>query len=194
MSKYLGLLSSLALIMGCNQFYSREQQAVPRETTQHFIHDAAVTATKEFQLATILLERTRDPDVRDLAKQIARDHRSTGEDLTDLGKRYSSAVPQDRGGTTPVDLVEFQRMPERELNQAFIELMIAIHRQDLPRFLRQANEGESREIRAFGKKGLVLVREHLTIALITAEKLKERNASQADAAARHIAHIDAPTP
>lgn len=172
---------------------SRAGQAL-RAADQRFLDEAHASGTKEIQLARLAQQRSADNDVRDLARQIERDHTQLNAQLEAAGARpaaqpHGPAVPTgpDRPmnpaqGAAPAAAATGQ--PDHvgalagdpatrslhtaqgaAFDRAYLDMVVAMHDQSVKKFESVVESAEhGPEVKTLARTALPSLRRHAAMA------------------------------
>ena len=131
---------------------------------QQFVIDAAQGGMAEVQLGQLALERSRNPEVKQFARQMIQEHTRANERLMRLATQ--------KGITPPTTLGKYQAAMERLMqlsgeafDQAYMnEAGVNAHMESAAVYQRQAGLGQDPDLKAFAATILPRVQGHLEMA------------------------------
>lgn len=131
---------------------------------QQFVIDAAHGGMAEVQLGQLALERSRNPEVKQFARQMIQEHTRANERLMRLAAQ--------KGITPPTTLGKYQAAMERLMqlsgeafDQAYMnEAGVNAHMESAAVYQRQAALGQDPDLKAFAATILPRVQGHLEMA------------------------------
>lgn len=127
---------------------------------RNFIENAAREAMEHAEMARIAAERTSNPHVRRLARQIVDDHAMVREEITALAASRGVSLPAKDTGTN-----KWAKHDAKDFDKDFLEALIDEHEEQVRMFDKQARNGEDPAAVAFARKHLSKLQEHLYAAL-----------------------------
>lgn len=135
-----------------------------------FIMQATNGGMAEVELSRIALQNGAKADVKAFAQRLVEDHEKAGKELEMISAKLGAAPPKPMGKQD--DMKRFAELKGEKLDQAYVERMVRDHKGTIALFEKQANSGDSDELRQFASKTLPVLKEHLKMALALAEKRK----------------------
>ncbi|HUQ51829.1 MAG TPA: DUF4142 domain-containing protein [Gammaproteobacteria bacterium] len=144
----------------------------PRETASsnkntedvEFLTDAMRTALAEVQLGELATQRSSQQRVRDYGEKLKSDHAAQATEIERMLKPLNVAIPQEPGAEALGHRAALERLSGQEFDSAFIEMMIASHREAIDKFGAQTHANPNRALAEFASKSLATLREHLALA------------------------------
>jgi putative membrane protein len=156
---FLGLLTAGAIGLGAG---SALADLTPAD--QAFANQAASSSMTEIQLAQIAQQRATSSDVRQLARRMIADHNAASQDLTGIADQLGLTLPEQPDRSAQAMIQRLRGTTGANFDQAFIQLVVRYHRQDLAAFRREAQSGQDPDLKAFAQHNLLMIQQHLQLA------------------------------
>lgn len=125
-----------------------------------FVEEAAKSGMHEVAVAEAVTPRLQSAGVRELASQIAKDHRAANAELTLLSRKKAIALPS---ATEVEKKAENWREKTKDVDADYVKDVISGHKKSVKAF-EKAEASKDPEIAAFARKTLPLLRDHLSRA------------------------------
>lgn len=138
---------------------------------QAFIAKAAGDNAFQIAMARLALQKTKTPEVLALAQRIMDDHTRMNSELatiaTDRDTDHASPpVPVDKARQLQEHLSTLQG---NAFDQAFAGVMVNDHHTAIDLFSREMENGQDAAVKAFARKELPTLQEHLAMAMALSE-------------------------
>ncbi|MCX2742094.1 DUF4142 domain-containing protein [Pontibacter anaerobius] len=172
-----GLISGAFLfgVVACNQQEGAVEEA--QETNEAMAEDtemedqaqelsdfmtkAASGGMMEVELGKMAQEKAQNQQVKDFGSRMVTDHSKVNEELKALAQQKNITLPDSMGQDHMDNVKELQDKTGAEFDQAYMELMVSDHEEDVKAFEDASNNLEDAEVKAFASKTLTALREHL---------------------------------
>jgi putative membrane protein len=166
-----GKSSSLdSRIVGANVQLAADTATTPAgakltRADKEFIEEAASGGLAEVEVGKMMSERAKHPEVKQFAEMLVKDHTAANEELRRIAASSGVSLP-------PTPETKHRMMIERlanekggDVDRTFIRTFgVKEHEQDIKAFQKQAETGDSPQLKAFAAKTLPKLQEHLAIA------------------------------
>jgi putative membrane protein len=170
------LLLAVFSLNSCNRDHTaqaaREDQrpsATPAE--QEFMIKAAQANLAEIDMARIALQKTQNPEVKDFANMIEKDHTNALEDLTDLMRDKAMSQPNLLSPEAKADIEKMTALSGAEMDREFANTMVADHEKAIGMFRDMANIAQSPDVKKYAEKLIPELEMHLEKAQRLQSKL-----------------------
>jgi putative membrane protein len=141
--------------------------AAPAQTTtlkhadKSFIEKAAKASMAEVDISRVALERSTNPQVKELAQMVIDDHSRANDAL--------SSIALTKGVTLPAkdmdDTNKWSKKSGKDFDEDYIEKMVSAHKDAVELFEKQANKGGDLDTKTFARDTLPKLQHHLQMAL-----------------------------
>ena len=122
------------------------------------------------ELAT---QRSSDTRVREYGARIQREHTAQAAELERLLEPLGVTIPAEPSAAAQLEHTALARLSGEQFDAAFIDAMIASHKEALEEYGAQTHANPDRALAEFASKGVTMLREHLA----TAESLRAKSAA-----------------
>ena len=137
-----------------------------------FIQDQLEDATAEINLSQLAAERTADPQVKEFAERLVREHQTVTDELKKAAASTNAAVEPAEPDTDHKNAQEeLSKLTGKEFDRKYLDTMIEEH-EEAVKELTPA-DAESAELREWVAKTLPKVRQHLEMAKQIKERLEQ---------------------
>jgi len=175
-----GLFSALgySAIAQTTQPAPSQNQSIPAQTQsgqqqrnqlsaldRQFVIDAAHGGMAEVQLGQLALERSRNPEVKQFARQMIQEHTRANERLMRLATRKGITPPTTPGPKYEAAMSRLMQLSGEAFDQAYMnEAGVNAHMESAAVYQRQAGLGQDPDLKAFAATILPRVQGHLEMA------------------------------
>jgi putative membrane protein len=126
-----------------------------------FIQDQLGDGMKEVQLGRIAQERATNPQVKEFAQTMVRDHQAAGDELKQIATRGNVQLNNEDETEEIKDAREkFTKLSGNEFDREYIQTMIDEH-QEVAKELDGKSQSDNAEVRQWVAKTLPKVQQHL---------------------------------
>jgi putative membrane protein len=133
-----------------------------------FLQDAIQTDIAEVKLGELALQRSNDDGVRDFAHRLQTDHSGSMQQAAALAKDLGTRIPSAPSDEAQQHYASLAKLSGREFDAAFVNHMVAGHREALAKFGEQTqanpNAAPNAAIAELAAKTLPTLKEHLAMA------------------------------
>lgn len=170
------ILAAIILCAGSGMSMAQDTSdtAHARISASEFIQKAGAGGLAEVEMGKLGTKKATNSRVRTFAKQIVTDHTKANEELVAAAKG-KGAVPSSRDTMHKSMMDKFQQQEAgKEFDRSYMEQMVQDHKADVELFETAADDSSlDTELRAYAKKTLPTLREHLSQAQTIASKLTD---------------------
>ncbi len=137
-----------------------------------FARKAAAGGLAEVTISNLAVKQASDPAVAKFATQMVKDHTRTNKELVKLAntKRIDVATTMDAKHKKMMD--RLGKLTGAEFDRSYMEGQVKDHKETVSLFEKEAKNGKDEDLRAWAKKTLPALREHLKMAQKVQEGLK----------------------
>jgi putative membrane protein len=172
------ILAAIFTLTACNrnpavQAAGEDQRATPSATPaeQDFMIKAAQANLAEIDMARIAMQKSQNPDVKDFANMIQKDHTEALEDLAGLMKDKGMSQPNILSPDAKADIEKMTALSGAEMDREFINAMVADHQKAIAMFREKANIAQSPDVKNYAEDQLPTLEMHLEKAQKLQSKL-----------------------
>jgi putative membrane protein len=158
---------------GMSQTRAREDQNPPPSGNRDagFLATAAQANLAEVDAGRLALKKSTNSDLKKFAQHMIEDHTQANSDLSDLAHKKGMELPSRTDEAHQKDIARLAEMNGADFDRAYMTLMVNDHVRAVSLFERSAAEASDPEIRAFAKKMLPTLQDHLKMARDLAGKV-----------------------
>jgi putative membrane protein len=142
-------------------------------SASEFVKQAGADGLAEVQMGKLASEKGSDPGVKALAEKIVTDHSKANDKLKEIAGSKNLEVPSSPGMTHKAMMEKYEHQSSgKNFDQDFAKAMVKDHKNAIELFEKAASdESMDADLRAFAKKTLPTLREHLKSAESLESKL-----------------------
>jgi len=135
---------------------SRDENAADKLFTLH----AAIDNLWEISFSQLVLDKSQDPKVKEVAKHIINDHRQANQRLQPIAQQLNVDLPDQLSAMKQAELKIFNQMPTEELEKAYLCHQRAAHAKDVSEFADKQKDAKNAQVKAYAAETLPKLREH----------------------------------
>lgn len=132
------------------------EELIPREVTTFFM-EAARSGMKEVAVSETVLPNLANPEVREFARRMIKDHTASNKELKALAARKGVVLPPENRNT---DLIEKWSEKSDSLDQDYVEEMVSDHQKAVELF-ETGTKADDPQLAEFARKVLPTLKHHL---------------------------------
>jgi len=133
------------------------------ESANDFIEEAARGGMAEVELGQLASQKASSPKVKSFAAQMVADHSKANEQLKMLASNKHITVPTDLAAEHKSKRDELSGLSGEAFDRAYVDAMVDDHKKDVDEFKKQSTSNEDADVRAFAKKTLPTLQQHLRL-------------------------------
>jgi putative membrane protein len=130
-------------------------------TDKRFVTKAADDGKAEVQIAQLAAQRATNPDVKQFAERMVRDHTAVNQELMGIASSKNVKLDQDNDKDRAYN--KLAKKSGEDFDREFVQHMVDEHEKDVKLFEKAASDAKDPEIRGFASKHVGHLREHLQI-------------------------------
>ena len=131
---------------------------------QTFVTEAASSGLAEAELGQLAQQKAANPEVQQFGQRMVQDHGQANQKLMAVANELGAAPPGTPGEKAAATKRELEGMAGEKFDQAYMRAMIKDHDLAVALFQREAQEGQSEQLRKFAEETLPTIQEHLQMA------------------------------
>lgn len=159
--KYLGLCALLvAPLMAL---------AAATNPDSHFYTAAARGGMGEVEMGRLAQEKSSDTKVKDFAAMMVKDHSAANEQLQTLASSKNIKLPTGPGAHADATKMKLEALSGSSFDKAYIKAQLKAHRETVALLKKEISSGQDEDAKAFARKVLPTVEDHLKAADSLAE-------------------------
>jgi len=130
----------------------------------HFYKAAAAGGMGEVEMGRMAQEKSNDPQVKEFAAMMVKDHSAANEELKSLAASKAVSLPEGPGTRAEAEKAKLQMLSGASFDKSYIAGQIADHKRTIALLNKEISSGQDDEAKAFARKILPTVRAHLRAA------------------------------
>jgi len=154
---YKHMLAAAGLIA----FAATQSMAALSKADQDFAQKAAAGGLAEVALGQLAQQNGNSPDVKNFGQKMATDHAQANQELQQIVQQENLKLPAQPASK---DISRFSNLKGAAFDSAYMKDMVRDHQQDVADFQKEAQSGQDPALKAFARKYLPTLQEHLQMA------------------------------
>jgi len=160
------VLLGAALLAACLTAQAREDKdkAKTAESDQTFVNKAVMSDLAEINISRLAVKSGKDDGVRRFAQKMIEDHSKTSKELLDLVNKKRMKSPEKMDAEHEKLAKKLGSLSGSEFDRAYAQGQVKDHEVAVSLFESQSKDGKDEDLKAWAKKTLPALREHLKMA------------------------------
>lgn len=173
----LGLKLMMSIAAGCQSTEESGGGKNPTLTSADsaFFRVAALADIAELQASELALERAENPEVRQYAQQMIRDHQQQQPRVTALAKEKGVDVATQLDAPRQATIDRLRDLQGSQFDQTYMDAQVTSHQETVQAYETAAAEGDP-QVNELASKSLPMLRHHLQMAQRLQTALRDRAA------------------
>lgn len=146
---------------------------------RNFVDEMAADSREEVELGRLAQERASNPQVREFAGMMVRDHQKSGEELMQVAQRNNVQVSTDHREHEELRQ-RLQDLKGAEFDREYIRGMVEAHERAVNQVQEKAEDGDNAELQQWASRTLPVLRQHLERARQIEQSLDGNRAGNRD--------------
>src|SRR5436305_10864321 len=161
------------LCLGCFGIasFAQNPQAAAQGTTatevpgadKKFAMMAAQSDLAEIELGNMALQKSTDPQVKQIAQRLVDDHTKSSTALKDIATKKGLPVPTETDAKHKSQAAKLQNESGKDFDKDFLDVNSKDHKKVVAAFQKEANDGKDPDIKQFATQFLPAIQEHTTM-------------------------------
>jgi len=126
-----------------------------------FATKAADGGMAEVALGKLALSKTTNPQIKDFAQMMVRDHSKANAELDSIAKVKNITLPVAVSAEHQKKMDELSQKTGADFDKAYVDAMVEGHKKTLTLMQDEAKNGKDADLTAFASKTAVIVQMHL---------------------------------
>jgi putative membrane protein len=147
------------------------EKTSPLAPDSDFVQVATGNQLGTVQLSDIAVQRASTDMVKTFAKRMVADYRRVNDDLNTAAKEEGLKVATSMNAESKATFDVLSGLPETQLDQTYIRIMIRQLNGDVVVFQKEADAGKNPKIRAFASSRLSSLKDNLKLARDAASQM-----------------------
>jgi len=160
------LLLCAALLAACLTASARDDKDKAKASTsdQDFVTKAGASDLAEINISRLAVKNSKDEGVRKFAQQMIDDHTKTSKELSTLAGKKNLSGAKRMDDEHDKLWTKLSDMKGEEFDRAYVAGQVKDHETAVALFEAQSKDGQDDDIKAWAKKTLPHLKEHLKMA------------------------------
>ena len=137
-----------------------------------FVEKAAVGGLAEVEMGKMAQQKGSSDQVKQFGSRMVDDHSKANDELKQVASSKGIALPSDLDAKQKSKMAKLEKLSGAQFDRAYMDDMVADHKEDVSEFQKQAKSGSDADIKGFASKTLPTLQEHLTLAESTDKAVK----------------------
>lgn len=161
--RFLATLAASALALGFVCTASARSNSV-NATDSNFMIRAAADGIAEVQMGQLALEKSSDPQVKQLAQRIVSDHTKANGKLRALALKKHVTLPATPTAEARQKAADMKAMDGASFDKAWSAAMVKDHTKAIDMFATESQQAKDADVRDFAEATTPVLRTHLQMA------------------------------
>jgi putative membrane protein len=131
---------------------------------QAWVMKVAKGGMAEVELGRLATAKAASDEVKKFGQRMVDDHSKANDELKTLAQNKKITLPSDMDAKEKSLRDRLTKLSGPAFDRAYMQAMLADHRQDVPEFRTEANSGKDADVKAFAAKTLPTLEDHLKMA------------------------------
>lgn len=131
---------------------------------QKFVDFAAQTDMMEAHLGQAAADRADSQNVKDFAQALVTDHTSDYQRLATIAGKANLTVPKGLDAMHNKMIAPFEKLKGSAFDRRYAHEMVAGHQKAIAEYKREAESGQSADLKAYASESLPTLQKHLEAA------------------------------
>jgi putative membrane protein len=146
------------------------------ERDAEFVYDVVASNYAEIKLAELASQKSRTPEVKEIAEKLLNDHAASLNELKTLAQAKAIAVPVEEKDDARRRLQDLSEESTEDFEKKWCDQMVGMHEKSIDNFEDRLEDTEDAELKAFLNKTLPVLKQHQEQLKACQEKLKNQDA------------------
>ena len=125
-----------------------------------FLKDSSEGDMAEINFAKLALQKSKDPNVREFATRMIKDHEKLLTEMKPLSKELGVKPPTGPPLEAHAKYLELKMKSGTDFDRAYVEAMVKDHHDDLQSFIEERDKTTNPQLKAAVEKGESVIKEH----------------------------------
>jgi len=137
-----------------------------------FVEKAAIGGMAEVQMGQLAKQKAASDQVKQFGSRMVDDHSKANDELKQVASSKGITLPTDLDAKHKNKMAKLEKLSGAQFDRAYMDDMVADHKEDVAEFQKQAKSGQDPDIKGFASKTLPTLQEHLNMAQSTDKSVK----------------------
>ena len=144
-----------------------------------FVHNAAIGGLAEVEMGKLAQQKAGSDQVKQFGSRMVDDHSKANDELKQIASAKGITLPTDLDSKHKSKMDKLQKLSGAEFDRAYMDDMVADHKEDVSEFQKQSSSGKDSDLKGFASKTLPTLQDHLKMAQSTHAAVKNGGKSSA---------------
>ena len=150
------VIAALATVCAAGVVQAQDTKADDKK----FVTEATQGSLAEINYAKLALQKSKDPNVREFATKMIKDHEAMIADMKPVARELGVKAPTGPPVSDHAKYMELKMKSGTDFDRAYVEAMVKDHHDDLQKFIDEENKTTNPELKAAVQKGESVIKEH----------------------------------
>jgi len=151
---------------------STQSAAKVSSADKAFVQKAAIGGMAEVQMGQLAQQKAGSDQVKQFGSRMVDDHSKANDELKQVATSKGLTLPTDLDSKHKSKMQKLEKLSGAQFDRAYMDDMVADHKEDVSDFQKQAKSGGDADIKGFASKTLPTLQEHLSMAQSTDKAVK----------------------
>lgn len=156
---------------GASKLSGNTEEATTSRDAESFLREAMEGNVAEVALAEVAEQKSQNPDVKQFAQMIRKDHQEANRQLQPIAQAHGVSMPQSLDSKHQKKRDHFQSLSGSEFDKEYATDMLKDHQKDISRYEKAAQELKETDVQQYAQATLPKLRQHLQHAVHTAQSV-----------------------
>jgi putative membrane protein len=133
------------------------------EADAKFTTQAAVGGMAEVELGKLALEKSSNPQVKEFATMMVKDHGMANTELMAIAKQKNITLPSTVDDEHKKKMDELSKKSGADFDKAYVDAMVSDHKSTLKLMEDELRDAKDADLKAFATKTAPIVQSHLVM-------------------------------
>jgi putative membrane protein len=133
------------------------------EADAKFTTQAAVGGMAEVELGKLALEKSSNPQVKDFATMMVKDHGMANTELMAIAQQKNITLPSTVDDEHKKKMDDLSKKTGADFDKAYVDAMVSGHKSTLKLMEDESRDGKDADLKAFATKTAPIVQSHLVM-------------------------------
>jgi len=129
-----------------------------------FVQKAAIGGIAEVEMGKLAQQKGSSDQVKQFGSRMVEDHSKANDELKQIASSKGITLPTDLDAKHKSKMDKMQKLSGAQFDRAYMDDMVADHKEDVADFKKQASSGKDGDLKAFASKTLPTLEDHLKMA------------------------------
>jgi putative membrane protein len=153
-----------SLLAGAAAAQDNQANRMTASADSSFITKAAQGGQAEVELGTLATQRASNDKVKEFGQKMVDDHTQAGNELKSIATSKGVNFPDGIDSKSRATKTRLSRLHGAAFDRAYMQDMVADHKEDIAEFQREADSGSDPDVKAFAAKTLPTLQQHFEMA------------------------------